>query len=135
MTPSPALQTIMDDMAFLPDWEARYEYLIDLGKRLPPMDSSLKTPQTAVPGCTSHVWLLAERQGDVIYFHTDSDAVIVKGLLAILMAAYNNQTPEHILNLPIEDTFTQMQLVEHLSPNRRNGFTAMVQRIRQEAAN
>lgn len=123
----PAIDDIKDTFSFLTDWEDRYRYIIELGRLLPPMDDALKTEATKVRGCTSQVWLVAEKHGPHWHFIGDSDAAIVKGLVAILLALYSS-TP--IIRADDAKTlFTELGLQEHLSPSRSNGFFAMVQRI------
>ena len=133
------LQELVEGFALFDDWEERYAYLIDLGKTLPGMDEALKTDERIVRGCTSRVWLdttsSVNTGGKTVYhFTADSDAMIVRGLIAILMAAFNDCTGEEIAQIDIEGAFNEMGLSTHLSPNRRNGFFAMVGRIKAETA-
>lgn len=131
------IQELLDNFALLPGWEERYAYVIDLGRQLPPMDAGLKNPQTKVEGCMSQVWLLARpdpARPRAIEYLGDSDAHIVKGLVAVLLAVYSHKTPEEISAIDIQDIFNRLGLGEHLSPNRRNGFYAMVDRIKTSAA-
>jgi cysteine desulfuration protein SufE len=133
--PQPSLEELIENFALLNDWEERYRYLIDLGKALPPMDEALKTEETFVKGCTSQVWLVSVRAEDGTYvFIGDSDAHIVRGLIAVLFSAYQGKTPDEIAAVDIEAAFGEMGLNQHLSPNRRNGFFAMVERIRALSA-
>lgn len=129
-----SLSEAADNFSLFDDWEGRYRYLIDLGRELPPMAEQQKTDERLVRGCTSLVWMTSEIRDGKFYFNADSDAHIVRGLIALLMAAYNGKPVEEILSLDIESTFKQIGLDQHLSPNRRSGFFAMVERIRQEAA-
>ena len=125
------LGELVENFALFDDWEERYRYLIDLGKELPPMADALKTEQTFVRGCTSQVWMICETDGDGRHFFTaDSDAHIVKGLIAILLSAYQGKTAEQIRGVDIDKSFQDIGLDQHLSPNRRNGFFAMVERIK-----
>ena len=125
------LDELADGFALFDDWEDRYRYLIDLGHRLQPMAASLKTDETRVRGCTSQVWLVAEKKEDGTYhFTADSDAHIVRGLVYVLMIAYQDKTPSQIAAVDIEGAFDRLGLSGHLSPSRRNGFFAMVQRIK-----
>ncbi len=127
----PELQELIENFAFLDDWEERYKYLIDLGRELPEMDLALKTEATLVKGCTSRVWMVCETNDQGAYqFIADSDAHIVKGLIAVLLSAYQGKTTEKIKAVDIEASFAQLGLDQHLSPNRRNGFFAMVERVR-----
>ncbi|MGE4312696.1 MAG: SufE family protein [Pseudobdellovibrionaceae bacterium] len=127
------LDDFVADFALFDDWEGRFAYLIDLGKALPDLDDSYKTDEFLVRGCTSKVWLVADREGDKLIFKADSDAFIVKGLIALLLAAYSGKTAQEILATDIEAAFTEMGLETHLSPNRRNGFFAMVKKMRDYA--
>lgn len=124
------IEELVENFALFDDWEERYKYLIDLGKGLEPMDEALKTDQTLVKGCTSRVWLYAEERGDAYHFTADSDAHIVRGLIAILLSAFQDKTAADIQAIDIDKAFEEIGLNQHLSPNRRNGFFAMVERIR-----
>lgn len=131
----PDLQELTDNFALFDDWEERYKYLIDLGKTLPPMADNLKTDETFVKGCTSQVWMICETNSDGHYhFTADSDAHIVKGLIAVLLSAYQDKTAEEIRSVDIDAAFQDIGLDQHLSPNRRNGFFAMVERIKALSA-
>lgn len=125
---------IVETLSFFDSWEDRYRYIIDLGKDLPAMDDALKTDERIVRGCQSQVWLVDEVDGDQIRFQADSDAHIVRGLLAIVLAAYNGKTRQQILDFDTEAYFSQLDLVKHLSPTRGNGLRAMVARIKDIAA-
>lgn len=128
---SVTLEELQENFALFDDWEDRYRYLIDLGKALPAMDEALKTDETIVKGCTSRVWMISEtRDSGAIHFSADSDAHIVRGLIALVLTAYQDKTPEEIGAIDIEQTFREIGLDQHLSPNRRNGFFAMVERVR-----
>ena len=121
---------------FLDDWEERYALIIDLGRKLADMDDSLKTDESKVRGCQSQVWMVHTVVDDAqhIEFLADSDAHIVRGLIAILMMIYSGRTPTEILAVPIKDHFAKLGLDEHLSPLRSNGLHSMVERIRTTAA-
>lgn len=121
---------LADNFALFDDWEGRYRYLIDLGRKLPPMDEALKTPETLVQGCTSQVWMVADTSAGMFHLIADSDAHIVRGLITLLVAAYEGQPVAKIPSIDIENIFKSIGLEEHLSPNRRNGFYAMVERIK-----
>ncbi|HET8904901.1 MAG TPA: SufE family protein [Saccharospirillum sp.] len=125
---------IVETLSFFDSWEDRYRYIIDLGKDLPEMDDALKTDERIVRGCQSQVWLVDEVDGERIRFQADSDAHIVRGLLAIVLAAYNGKTRQQILDFDTEAYFSQLDLVKHLSPTRGNGLRAMVARIKDIAA-
>lgn len=124
------LNDLIENFALLGDWEERYRYLIELGQGLPPMDDALKTDDTMVRGCTSRVWMVADKDAGGRYHMTaDSDAHIVRGLIAILLFAYQDKTADEIADIDIKNAFERMGLSDNLSPNRRNGFFAMVERI------
>lgn len=132
----PNLEELIENFSLFDDWEERYKYLIDLGKNLPAMAESLKTEQTLVKGCTSQVWMICETDQDGRYhFTADSDAHIVRGLIAVLLSAYQGRTAQDIQTMDIEKSFAEIGLDQHLSPNRRNGFFAMVERIKTLSRN
>lgn len=121
---------IVDTLGFFDSWEDRYKYIIDIGKELPPMDASLHTDERLVRGCQSQVWIDTALEDGRLQIAVDSDAFIVKGLLGVVLAAYNNKTPQEVLAFDIESYFDQLELMNHLSPTRGNGLKAMVARIR-----
>ena len=125
---------IIDTLSFFDSWEDRYRYMIDLGKSLPQIPEKLRTNDRLVPGCQSQVWIEAKLDNDKFEFLVDSDAHIVRGLLAIVMAAYNHRSPQDILDFDIDTYFNQLDLVKHLSPTRGNGLLAMVEKIKQLAS-
>ncbi|NCC21663.1 MAG: SufE family protein [Alphaproteobacteria bacterium] len=127
---SHALAEIIDNLSLFDDWEERYAYLIDLGRALPAMAEELKSEESRVKGCTSQVWLVTTEKDGRYRFIADSDAQIVRGLVAILLAAFNGLTADEIRETDIEGAFQEMGLDQHLSPNRRSGFFAMVERVR-----
>ena len=127
---NPELNELVENFALFDDWEERYRYLIDLGRALPKMDDALKTDENLVRGCTSRVWLDAKIENNTLHFIADSDAHIVRGLIGILMAAYQDKTLEEIAATDIEGAMIQIGLDQNLSPNRRNGFFSMVERIK-----
>jgi cysteine desulfuration protein SufE len=127
------IQELAENFALFDDWEGRYRYLIDLGRTLPPMDEALKTDDVLVQGCTSRVWMIANVKDGIFHFTADSDAHIVRGLIAILMIAFQDKPISEIGKIDIVATFKEIGLDEHLSPNRRSGFYAMVERIRELA--
>lgn len=126
-------EDIVDSLSFFDDWEERYKYIIDLGKELPPLPEAAKTEQNLVRGCQSQVWLDSQLRDGRLYFSADSDAFIVKGLLAIVLAAYNGKTPAEVVAYDIGEYFAQLNLMSHLSATRGNGLKAMVERIQAEA--
>ena len=124
------LEELEEHFSLFDDWEERYRYLIDLGRSLPHMDDSLKIDKHLVRGCTSRVWLIAtSEESGAFRFVADSDAHIVRGLIYLLLAAYDGQTKETIQEIDIHSFFKTVGLDQNLSPNRRNGFYAMVERI------
>ncbi|MCK5284790.1 MAG: SufE family protein [Alphaproteobacteria bacterium] len=127
------LLKLIDDFSFFDDWEERYRYLIDIGRKLSKMDESLKTDETLVRGCTSRVWVHVDIQDNVLHFVADSDAHIVRGLIALLVRIYEGKMLEEIAEIDIHAVFEEIGLNQNLSPNRRNGFFAMVERIRSFA--
>jgi cysteine desulfuration protein SufE len=131
------LEAILSDFALLDDWEDRYRYVIELGRGLEPLPELLRTEANKVRGCVSQVWLASEMHqgpyGPVFAFRGDSDAHIVRGLIAILFAIYQGATPSEILAKDPAAVFAELGLTEHLTPQRSNGFFAMVERIRTDA--
>ncbi|PAU88739.1 Fe-S cluster assembly protein SufE [Pseudomonas sp. WN033] len=125
---------IVDSLSFFDSWEDRYKYIIDLGRELPALDDALRTEENFVRGCQSQVWLVSEQRDDKLFFSADSDAFIVKGLLAVVLAAYNGKTRQQIIDFDIEGYFEQLNLLKHLSVTRGNGLRAMVKRIQDTAA-
>ena len=128
-----SLETLLADFDLFDDWEDRYKYIIELGNTLEPLSAVEHCDENKVPGCVSQVWLVTEKQDDTLRFRGDSDAHIVRGLVAILLDLYSNRQPEDILAFDARAAFEQMGLGEHLTPQRSNGFYAMVQRIRNDA--
>lgn len=127
---------VVDTLGFFDDWEDRYKYIIDLGKELPAMPEALHTEDRIVRGCQSQVWLEIEydKGENRLYLAVDSDALIVRGLGAMVLAALNRKSPQQVLDFDMEGYFQQLDLLKHLSPTRGNGVRAMVERIRKEAA-
>jgi len=125
---------ILETLAFFDAWDDRYKYIIDLGRELPPLADEFHTDERLVRGCQSQVWIETGVLDGRIQLAVDSDAFIVKGLLAIVLAAYNNKTAADILAFDIEGYFEKLNLLEHLSLSRGNGLRAMVARIKAIAA-
>lgn len=129
-----AFELIVEDFEFLEEWEERYRYVIEQGKAMNPLDEALKVPATKVDGCASQVWLHPKIDAGTFSFEGDSDAMIVRGLIAVLRALYNG-TP--VANVPAVDAaqeLARLELNDHLSAQRSNGLRAMIERIRQVAA-
>lgn len=138
MTIAQTQQELIDEFAMFSDWQDRYEHLIELGKDLPLIAPEKKTEENIVRGCQARVWLSAEYRAStplsagVIHFTADSDAMITKGLIALLVRVLNDRTPQEILNTPL--TFIDsIGLREHLSPNRSNGLSAMMDQMKRYA--
>jgi cysteine desulfuration protein SufE len=129
----PAFAEIAENLGYLEDWEDRYRYIIELGQALPPLAESEKNSATRVNGCVSQVWLVTERVGDLLSYRGESDAAIVRGLAAIVIALYSGRTAREIADTDAVAIFDELGLREHLSTQRSNGFAAMVNRIRSEA--
>lgn len=130
------LQTILDDFSFLDDWEDRYRYVIELGKGLPDLPEDQKSADNKVQGCASQVWLVSTSDGSadpIMHFKGDSDAHIVRGLVAIVLAVYSGKKASEIAKLDAISVFSEIGLVEHLSAQRANGLRSMVNRIRETA--
>jgi cysteine desulfuration protein SufE len=128
-----AFNEIAENLSYLDDWEDRYKYIIELGQALPALSEDEKTPATKVNGCVSQVWLVTERSGDTLSYRGESDAMIVRGLAAILIALYSGRSPLEIAQTDAIAMFDELGLREHLSTQRSNGLVAMVNRIRSEA--
>jgi cysteine desulfuration protein SufE len=124
-----AKQNLVEEFEFLGEWMQRYEYIIELGRKLPGLPEDKQVDSHLVPGCQSRVWFYARRDKGRLYFDADSDALIVRGLVALLLRIYSGRTPDEILNTP-PDFFEALELGSHLSGSRANGLHAMVQRIR-----
>lgn len=129
----PSTTEIIEDLEFFDDWEDRYKYIIDLGKSLPAMGDDLKTELRLVKGCQSSVWIEPDQNGDLMTFVVDSDAIIVRGLLALVMAAYDQKTAAAIDAFDIDAYFSELDLERHLSPTRGNGLKSIVARIQAMA--
>lgn len=123
---------IVDEFSMFDDWMQRYEYMIELGKSLPLIDDQYKTDDNIIKGCQSKVWVHAEMKDDKVVFTADSDAIITKGIIAILIRVFSNQTPQAIIDA---DTsfIDDIGLKEHLSPTRANGLVSMIKQIKMYA--
>ena len=127
------IESLQADFELLDDWEERYRYVIELGRLLPALDEKWRTPQYKVSGCASQVWIHAEHDGKVLKFTGDSDALIVKGLIAIAFMMFSGKTPEQILAQDAAAVFAKLGLKDHLTPQRSNGLASMVARIKSDA--
>lgn len=136
-----SIEELVEDFTFIDNWEDRYRYVIELGNNLAPYDDEEHNDQNKVQGCVSQVWLTtqiepaAKDQSAKLFFSGDSDAHIVRGLIAILLRIYSGKTAEEILAIEPQTYFQQLGLQEHLSPQRSNGLASMVKRIQQDAQN
>ena len=128
-----AQQEIIDEFALFDDWMDRYQYLIDLGRRLPDFPDEFRTEENRIRGCQSQVWFVAEEKDGRLYFRAISDAAIVSGLIALLLRLYSGRKPAEIVETP-PDFVAALQLESHLSPTRSNGLSSMLAAIRGFAA-
>lgn len=130
---SMTIDELVDNFSLFDNWEDRYSYLIDLGRQLDPMPDALKTEESKVRGCVSQVWLVATASDvdpTALHFIADSDAHIVRGLVAVLLSLYSDQPAAAVASSDAETVLEKLGLAQHLSPNRRNGLRAMVERMR-----
>lgn len=123
---------IVDEFSMFDDWMERYEYIIELGKGLPLIDEKFKTEDNIIKGCQSKVWVNGEKQDDKILFTADSDAILTKGIIAILIRTFSNQKAADILEANT-DFIDEIGLKEHLSPTRANGLVSMIKKIKMYA--
>ena len=131
---TPAFEEIAETFEFLDDWEDRYRHVIELGKAMPAMDAVLQVPATKVEGCASQVWIMPRIEDGRFDFQGDSDALIVRGLIAILHALYSGVPVAEVVGIDAQAELGRLGLQEHLSSQRSNGLRAMVERIRLLAA-
>ena len=127
-----AFEDIRENLSYLDDWEDRYKYIIELGQALPPLGDEEKNAANKVNGCVSQVWLVTEREGDSLVYRGESDAMIVRGLAAILIALYSGRPAKEIAETDAIAIFDELGLREHLTTQRSNGVVAMVNRMRSE---
>jgi len=132
MTIEAIQEELIDEFSMFEDWMQRYEYMIDLGKSLPLIDEILKTDDKLIKGCQSKVWLNSEIEDGKIIFTADSDAIITKGIVAILVRVFSNQKPQDILDANT-DFIDEIGLKEHLSPTRANGLVSMIKQMKMYA--
>ncbi len=129
MTIQDIQEEIIEEFSFFEDWMQRYEYIIELGKSLPLIDEKNKTDDNVIAGCQSKVWIHAEQAEDNIVFTADSDAILTKGIISLLLRVFSNHTPEEILHTEM-NFIDEIGLKEHLSPTRANGLLAMIKQIK-----
>lgn len=132
MTIKEIQEELIDEFSMFEDWEERYQYMIDLGKTLPLIDPQYKTDDNIIKGCQSRVWVHAEMDHDNVVFTADSDAIITKGIIAILIRVFSNQSPNDIIEANT-DFIDQIGLKEHLSPTRANGLVSMIKQLKMYA--
>lgn len=123
---------IVDEFSMFDDWMERYEYIIELGKKLPLIKEEFKTDNNIIKGCQSKVWLQGEQKAETIIFTADSDAILTKGIIALLIRTFSNQKAEAILDAKM-DFIDEIGLKEHLSPTRANGLVSMIKQIKMYA--
>jgi len=131
---TPAFEELVEDFEFLDDWEDRYRHVIDLGKSMEPLPEALRVPATKVDGCASQVWLHAQFDDGTLHFDGASDAMIVSGLIAVLRRLYNGLTPAEVGRVDAKTELARLGLNDHLSAQRSNGLRAMIERVRETAA-
>lgn len=124
---------LIENFSFFENWEEKYQYVIDLGHRLEPLDDAFKTEEWKIKGCQSQVWLVPQFANGHIHFKGDSDAILVRGIIAIVLMIYNDKTPQEIKSIEVEEIFAKLGLEENLTPSRRNGMLSMVSKIREYA--
>jgi len=123
---------IVDEFSLFDDWESKYEYIIDLGKKLPPLEEEYKIDENKVRGCQSTVWLVADYKDGKVFYKAESDAVIVKGLISMLIRVLSGQTPEQIINAKL-NFIQQIGMTTHLAQTRSNGLLSMVKQMKNFA--
>lgn len=132
MTIKEKQEEIVDEFSMFDDWMERYEYIIELGKTLPLIDERYKTEDNIIKGCQSRVWLYAEKKDDKIILTADSDAILTKGIIAILIRVFSNEPTQAVLDADV-DFIDEIGLKEHLSPTRANGLVSMIKQIKMYA--
>ena len=128
------INQIIENFSYFDNWENRYEYVIDLGKKIPKIDQNLMIDEFKVQGCTSNLWVIPEVDGNIISFNGASDSVIVQGLFAILSSVYSGETAKEIINNP-PNFLEKIELKEHLGPSRANGLNSLIKHINSVAKN
>ena len=127
------IEELIENFELLGQWEDRYRYIIELGRKIPEFNPDNRVEEYLVRGCQSQVWLVCEKQDALLHFKADSDAHIVRGLLSIILMMYSDKTPEQIQSVDAKAVFTELGLDQHLSPSRANGLNSMVGRIQAYA--
>lgn len=127
------IEELIENFELLEDWEDKYRYVIELGEGLPAFPEEFRTEEWKVRGCQSQVWLVPAKENGKLLFKGDSDALIVKGLISIVLMIYNNKSPTEIKAVAVDEIFAKLGLQEHLSPSRRNGLISMTEKIKYYA--
>ena len=125
---------LIENFSFFENWEEKYQYVIDLGRQLEPLPEQYKTEEWRVQGCQSQVWLVPQFHDDIIHFVGDSDAILVKGIIAIVLMIYNDKKISDIKSVDVAEIFAKLGLEENLTPSRRNGMMSMVAKIKEYAS-
>ena len=126
-------QEIIEDFSLFENWEDKYEYLIDLGKKMKPLEETFKTEQYKIKGCQSSVWIHSTQKDGIVYFEGDSDAIIVKGLVSLMIKVLSGHTPKEIVEAPLE-FINEIGLSSHLAQTRSNGLRSMIKQMKIDAA-
>ena len=129
------LNELYENFEFFDSWEEKYQYVIDLGRTLESLPDEYKTEEWKVQGCQSQVWLVPEVKNGKLHFKGDSDAILVKGIIAVVLLIYNDKSAEEIKSIDVLKIFAKLGLEENLTPSRRNGMMSMVQKIKYYAEN
>ena len=128
-----SIDDLIDDFSFLDNWEDKYKYLIELGNKLPRLEDDNKKDEWKVPGCQSQVWIIPTFSDNSVTFAGDSDAIIVRGIIAIVLEIFKDKTAQEILSIDVEKIFDKLGLREHITSNRRSGMLSMVDKIKYYA--
>ena len=128
-----SIESLIEDFSFLDSWEDRYKYLIELGNKNPRFSDEQKSEQWKVQGCQSQVWIIPHFDDSGIWFEGDSDAIIVRGIIAVVLEIFKDKSAQEILDIDVEKIFDKMGLQEHITPNRRSGMLSMVDKIKYYA--
>ncbi|MBR1399510.1 MAG: SufE family protein [Alphaproteobacteria bacterium] len=127
------IDELIENFEYFDSWEEKYQYVIDLGHQLEPLEDEYKTDEWKVQGCQSQVWLVPQINNGIYHFKGDSDAILVKGIISIVLMIYNDKNAEQIKSIDVAKIFAKLGLEENLTPSRRNGMLSMVKKIRQYA--
>jgi len=129
-----SIETLIDDFSFLESWEDRYKYLIELGNKLPNFSDEQKKEEWKISGCQSQVWIIPHFDNNKLYFEGDSDAIIVRGIIAIVLDIFKDKSAQEIFDIDVEEIFDKLGLREHITPNRRSGMLSMVDKMKYYAS-